>query len=395
MKENNELFAMEQLDTVLSQLLNTLEKGRNDIFDISEACYKECNRLEVERKELNEETSRVIAQVEKTEVLERRARLRLTDVSRNFLTYSEEDIKEAYDNARLIQLALLDLRQKEMYLRRQRDDLDRQIKQMKSIAMRADNFLQSTAVALKLLEGNIEKISESIEENTRKQQVGMWIIESQEAERRKIGRELHDGPAQNLVSMLIRLDFIERLGYEDETRINEEINSVKDIARETLADVRSIMFDLKPPLIQEDSFTSTLREYFNEYETRYNFHIDFVVMGDDKKFDFSLETALFRLVQEAITNVKKHAGVNRATVKVENKNRNLTMVIKDGGKGFDLEAARANRESYGIIGMKERVDIFGGKIDIISAPGSGTQVIIKIPWEEEASNGHNKGSNSR
>ncbi len=394
MSDKQEPMQLEQLDQVLGQLLGVLEKGRNDIFDISEDCGKESNRLEVEREEVNLETAQLIAEVEKTETMERYARARLSDVSRNFLSYSEVDIKDAYEKARVIQLALLDLRQKEKYLRRRRDELDRQIKQFKAIAIKADQFLQSTGIALKILQGNVERISESIEESCRKQQIGIWIIESQEAERRKIGRELHDGPAQNLVSMLIRLDLIERLGYDDDRMVNEEINNVREMARESLGDIRSIMFDLKPPLIHDDSFVSTLRDYFNEYEARYNFNIDFVLFGDDKKFDFALETALFRLIQEAITNIKKHSGVNKALVKIENKNKSLTLVIKDEGRGFDLQAVQANKESYGIIGMKERVDIFGGEMDINTQPGSGTQVIIKIPWEEGAKNEQDQGSNS-
>ncbi|MDD2510707.1 MAG: sensor histidine kinase [Syntrophomonas sp.] len=385
--EEKQLFQMEQLEDILGQLVGTLEKGRNDIFDIAEKCYRECNRLEIEREEVNIETSRTIAEVEKYEKLERYARLRLAEVSRNFLSFSESDIKDAYDKARVLQLTLLDLRQKEMYLRRRRDQLDLDIKQFKAIALKADGFLGSTGVALKILQGNVERIGESIEEFQRQQQIGMWIIESQEAERRKIARELHDGPAQNLVSILIRLDLIARLGYEEKEKISDEVSSIKDMARESLADVRSIMFDLKPLLVHGDSFCQTLREFFSEYEARYNFTTDLVIMGEDRNYDFSMETALFRLIQEAITNVKKHAGVNHAMVKIENMDKFLRLVIKDEGRGFSVEGVRANKESYGIIGMKERVEIFGGEIDIISSPGSGTQVIVKIPWEEEENNG--------
>ncbi|ABI67537.1 sensor histidine kinase [Syntrophomonas wolfei] len=385
--EEKQPIQLGHLENILGQLVGTLEKGRNDIYDIAEKCYQECNRLELEREEVNREASRTIVEVEKYEKLERYARLRLAEVSRNFLSFSENDIKDAYDKARILQLTLLDLRQKEMYLRRRRDQLDLDIKQFKAIALKADGFLSSTGVALKILQGNVERIGESIEEFQRQQQLGMWIIESQEAERRKIARELHDGPAQNLVSMLIRLDLIAQLGYEEKERISDEINNIKDMARESLADIRSIMFDLKPLLVHEHSFCQTLREFFSEYEAHYNFTTDLIVLGDDRDYDFSMEIALFRLIQEAITNVKKHAGVNHAMVKIENTDKCLRLVIKDEGRGFSVEGARANKESYGIIGMKERVEIFGGEIEIISSPGSGTQVIVRIPWEEEGNNG--------
>ena len=183
--EEKQPIQLGHLENILGQLVGTLEKGRNDIYDIAEKCYQECNRLELEREEVNREASRTIVEVEKYEKLERYARLRLAEVSRNFLSFSENDIKDAYDKARILQLTLLDLRQKEMYLRRRRDQLDLDIKQFKAIALKADGFLSSTGVALKILQGNVERIGESIEEFQRQQQLGMWIIESQEAERRK------------------------------------------------------------------------------------------------------------------------------------------------------------------------------------------------------------------
>lgn len=386
-KGEKQPFQLGQLEDILRQLVTTLEEGRNDIFDVAEKCYQECNRLEVEREEANREITDTIAEVEKLEKLERYARLRLTEISRNFLSFSESDIKEAYEKARLLQLDLLDFRQKEMYLRRLRDQLDLDIKNFKAIALKADGFLSSTGMALKILQGNVERIGGSIEEFQRQQQLGMWIIESQEAERRKIARELHDGPAQNLVSMLIRLDLISRLGYEEKSKIDDEIGSLKDMARESLTDIRAIMFDLKPLLVHEHSFSQTLKEFFVEYETRYDFTTDLIILGEEREYGFSMERALFRLIQEAINNVKKHAGVKQAMVKIENTDKHLLLVIKDEGQGFNVEGVTASRESYGIIGMKERVEIFGGEIEIISASGSGTQVIIRIPLEEEEGNG--------
>ena len=209
-----------------------------------------------------------------------------------------------------------------------------------------------------------------------------WIIESQEAERRKIARELHDGPAQSMAGILIRLDLIKRLGNQDFKGIYEEIDNVSSMGRETLADVRRIMFDLKPSLLHENNFSNTLKEYFNDYEAKYNFTIDFLQIGQDKQYNLSLETALFRMVQEAVTNIRKHSGIKRAVVKFEDNGANLTLVVKDEGIGFEPNNT-GDKESYGILGMKERVNLFGGKLDIISAPGAGTQVIIQVPLEGE------------
>ncbi len=374
---------LERLDKVLTQVVDVLEKGRGEIFDIAEECRNQCVAMEVELEELKQETGKVIAEVEKYKKLLQSARLRLVEVSRNFHSYSEDNIREAYEKAREIQVALIDLKQKEFYLRRRRDELAVQIKRLRQISVKADKILNDTGIALKILRGSAEKISDVLEETHRSRQMEMWIVESQEAERRKIARELHDGPAQSMASMLIRLDLIEHLRMKDPDCIAEEIENIKEMGKETLADIRRIMFDLKPTLLHEENLSSALKEFFDDYKVKYNFNIDFVFFGKERKYDFSLETALFRLVQEAINNVRKHAGVRRAMVKMEDNDKYLTLIIKDDGKGFDIESVSANKESFGIMGMKERVELFGGELDIISSPGSGTQVIIRVPLQGE------------
>jgi len=375
-----------QLDKILSQVMETLEHGRDDIFDIAEECNDIYISLQLDLEEVEMQTRQVIMEVDQYEKLERYARLRLMDVSRDFLSYSQEHIQEAYEKARELQIKLIDLRQQEVYLRRRRDELNRQIKKFKEIGLKANNFLQTTGMALKILRGNVERINDTIEESYRQQQMVTWIIESQEAERRKIARELHDGPAQSMASMLIRLDLMKRLWNLDVKGIYTEIDNVKDMGKETLADLRRIMFDLKPSLLHQNSFSTTLVDYFNDYEAKYNFTIEFLQMGQERQYELSLEIALFRLVQEAITNIRKHAGVKSAMVKLEDNGKVLTLVIRDEGSGFDLNTCK-NKESYGILGMKERVSLFRGKLDIISTPGAGTQVIIMVPLEGEAENG--------
>ena len=385
---------MERLDRILLNVVDTLEKGQNDIFDIAEECHHQAAAMEAQLKELNDAITKGIAEVGRLEQQERYARLRLMEVSRNFRSNSEETIKEVYEKAREMQVKLANVRQEEAGLRHRRDEMGRQQKKIHEIAVRADGFLGSTNFALKVLKGNVERISDTMEESARRQQMEMWIIESQEAERRKIARDLHDGPAQSLAGILIRLDLIKQLRQGDNTNAMSELDSIQDMGRETLSDIRRIMFDLKPSLFHEENFSTTLLEYFNDFEDKYNFNIEFMPIGSIGKYELSLEIALFRLVQEAITNVRKHAGVKRAMVKIEDTGACLTIVIKDEGCGFDLDAVRSEKERYGIIGMKERVGLFGGELDLISSPGSGTQVIVKVPLEGEAGIGKNQGTNS-
>lgn len=387
------LKELQQLDQVFSQIIGTLEKSRANIFEINHACENQCLHLETEMRELNHKITKIIQEEEKCRKQERLARLHLMEVSKHFNIATEEDIKRAYHNAQALQMKLQEIRQQESYLKLRRIEIENQIRQYRDINRKAENLLHSTLLALKLVQGSTDKLSNTIEKVSRKNQLELWIVETQEAERRKIARELHDGPAQNLASILIRLDLIMRMLPEERDDIYQELENIRAIGAESLTDVRSIMYDLKPYLMDEQGLHNTLQEYFNEYETKYDFSIDYRVFGQRRQYDLALEVGLFRLVQEAITNVRKHARVNKALVKLEDSGAVLTLVIKDEGCGFDLEEVE-QRESYGLLGMKERVRLFGGELQILSQPREGTQIIIKVPLEREADDGQNKGHNS-
>ena len=372
---------LQQLDRVFAQVIEALEKSRENIFEINQDCENHCLRLETEIQGINKQIQQVIETVDKLQILERQARIRLMEVSRRFDTMTETDIKKAYENAQAMQIKLQEAQQEEQYLQLRRQELENQIRQYRRINKKADSLLHNALLALKLMQGSSDKLSDTIEKVNRKNQLELWIVEMQEAERRKIARELHDGPAQSLASMLIRLDLVMHMLPEKDHEIRHEIQNIKAIGSESITDVRSIMYDLKPYLMHEQGLHATLKDYFNEYEAKYSFFIDYVTFGQQRQYDLALEVGLLRMVQEAITNVRKHAGVNKALVKFEDNGSHLTLVIKDEGKGFDFGEIRQKRESYGIVGMQERVKIFGGELEIFSRPGAGAQIIIKVPLE--------------
>jgi two-component system sensor histidine kinase DegS len=386
---------LQQLDRVFAQVIEALEKSRENIFEINQDCENHCLRLETEIQGINKQIQQVIETVDKLQILERQARIRLMEVSRRFDTMTETDIKKAYENAQAMQIKLQEAQQEEQYLQLRRQELENQIRQYRRINKKADSLLHNALLALKLMQGSSDKLSDTIEKVNRKNQLELWIVEMQEAERRKIARELHDGPAQSLASMLIRLDLVMHMLPEKDHEIRHEIQNIKAIGSESITDVRSIMYDLKPYLMHEQGLHATLKDYFNEYEAKYSFFIDYVTFGQQRQYDLALEVGLLRMVQEAITNVRKHAGVNKALVKLEDNGSHLTLVIKDEGKGFDFGEIRQKRESYGIVGMQERVKIFGGELEIFSRPGEGAQIIIKVPLEGEADHGQSKGDHSR
>ncbi len=373
------------LDRLLLQIINTLERGRDDIYSIAQESDEKVQRLESELHNVILESNRVVAQRQEQEEKERLAQLHLMNISPNSGAHSEKDLSKANETIQEIQLRLMDLRQAEIQLHQLGVQLSQQLEEIRAIKQKADTFMNSTGMALKSLHSNLETISYTQGEQINTKQLALWILQSQETERRKIARELHDGPAQMMASILMRLDFIKQ-NFIDISDTNGQLDDIQKMSRDSLDEIRRIMFDLKPAPIHEAEFYYTMRDYFREFQAKYNFEIDFSMLGEKKKYDLALESALFRLLQEAITNIRKHAGIKKALITMDDNGKTLTVVIKDEGRGFNTELL-PGRDSYGIPGMKERVQLLDGDMVINSHPGQGTQIIIRVPLKGEAENG--------
>ena len=285
----------------------------------------------------------------------------------DFDAYTEEDIEEAYKKAREAQIKLFTLREKERQLRQRRDDLERHLQRVESIARRAERLVERINVVFKMLAGNVDTITGQLEESYKKQQLGVWLIHAQEEERRRVSRELHDGPAQNLANIVMRLELMERLWDRDQKRVKKELANLKDTVRQNLADIRCIIFDLRPMALDDLGLVPALKRYLADYSDKYEMDIDFLFYGEERRLDLAREVAVFRMIQEAITNVRKHAGTDRAQVKLEMAPENMVVIVRDNGQGFDVDKVREQRrESFGLLGMQERVGLFGGEFKVKS-----------------------------
>jgi two-component system sensor histidine kinase DegS len=216
-----------------------------------------------------------------------------------------------------------------------------------------------------------------------KQEFGLKIIQAQEEERKKLSREIHDGPAQMLANVMMRSDLIERVQRESgpEEAI-KEIRNLKGMVRNALYEVRRIIYDLRPMALDDLGLIPTLKKYLQTTED-YNkgIQIEFFNLGQVIRLPAQMEVALFRLVQEAVQNALKHAEAKQIQVKMSIGKEMVTAVVKDDGKGFDMSIQKEG--SFGLMGMRERVDLLEGAFSINSAPDAGTLVLIQIPFHHE------------
>ncbi len=369
------------LEEIVQDVVDTVERAREDIYFLADQARREYTRLAGELMELKQEVDEVIRMVEECEKEEKKSRRRLMEVSRDFDKYTEEDIKEAYDNARNMQVQLSILRERERNLNHRRDMLERNLRHIEQLAQRAESMVERVNVVVKMLKGNAEIISDQIGDALKKQQIGIWIVQAQEEERRKIARELHDGPAQSLANIVMRLSLIERLWEQDQEWVRREISALTSMVRDNITEVRRVIFDLRPMALDDLGLVPAMRRYLADYRDKHGLDVHFLFFGEERRLPLPIEVALFRLTQEALSNVRKHAEVDEALVKLEITPQMATIVIKDDGRGFDVARA-IEKGRYGLLGMRERVELFNGELNIKSRLGHGTQVIISIPVGE-------------
>ncbi|ASV68250.1 sensor histidine kinase [Cytobacillus sp. FSL W7-1323] len=373
-------FDTKSLDLILEKMIETVGTSKNEIFRIGEQCRKDYETLTEELKDVKVMVIKVIDEGDRLESQTRFARKRLSEVSMHFKDYTEAQVRDAYEKAHQLQMDLSMNRQMEKQLRDRRDDIERRLVGVSDTIERAEHLISQITVVMNYLMSDIKQMGEMLEDAKMKQEFGLQIIEAQEEERKRLSREIHDGPAQMMANVMMRSDLIERVYKERGTdEAMEEIRNLKKMVRSALYEVRRIIYDLRPMALDDLGLVPTLKKYLQTIEEYHNStKITFMNVGKEVRLPSQYEVALFRLIQEAVQNAMKHADAEEIIVKTEINNERIAVVIRDNGKGFDINKKKA--QSFGIIGMRERVELLEGQLSIDSNIGKGTIIIIQVPY---------------
>jgi len=221
----------------------------------------------------------------------------------------------------------------------------------------------------------------------RLQTLSSAIVNIQEEERRRIARELHDETGRTLTSIKGDLETIEkevvRLGGASSDQIVERLTGIKTQVAKTVAELQRLSYELRPAILDEQGLVSTLRWHVEDFSKRTGIVVHLQANDHQKRFPPKIETLFYRIVQEALTNVAKHAQAESVVINLERKDLLTSLYITDDGKGFDVKRYFSStpglRRGLGILGMKERVELSGGTFFIDSEPGEGTRISIRVP----------------
>jgi len=374
---------VDAIDRVIKNAIEVMESSKYQIFEICENVRAERDSLYKELQQVMEEASEAIKQVDRLELEYRRTRIRLTEVSRDFHKFREEDIRVAYEAATQLQLQLTVFREKENHLKLRRNDLQKRIKNVDKQVERAETLVSQMNVVHEYLSGDLNQVTRILESAKNRQLLGLKIILAQEDERKRIAREIHDGVAQTMANVVLRTEIAERMLVKNEFEmVKEELIDLKGQVRGGLEEIRKIIFNLRPMALDDLGLVPTLRKFTQDFEEKSKIRTQLDLHGREVRLPSGMEVAIYRLVQEAFSNSFKHAEASFIRLEVQYQESNVSIRVQDNGKGFNtdnMEAVFAKGVHFGLLGMKERLELLEGKMEIESTKGVGTNIVMEIP----------------
>lgn len=258
---------------------------------------------------------------------------------------------------------------------------------IKAVKMGAQDYLVKDKVESDLLIRSIRyaierKRAEEEHQKLLEQRIrSLAIIEAQENERRRISRELHDGLGQLLSAAKLKFGMLEVGNSNDTDKSNELIKDIDSIIGKAIVEARRIAHDLRPTTLDDFGLVPALRILCQEFSKLTGIKVKFQVSQLLERIEPKVEIAIYRIIQESFNNISKYAEATEVTLDVYRKDRFVYVRVKDNGKGFnpgDTMRSKKMGRGFGLLNMKERAELVGGKIEIISSPGKGTELLLEI-----------------
>jgi two-component system sensor histidine kinase DegS len=204
------------------------------------------------------------------------------------------------------------------------------------------------------------------------------IVNAQEAERQRLSRQMHDGPAQALSNFVLQTEIAMRLLDADPAQAKAELGSLKAAAMGTFQKVRNFIFELRPMMLDDLGLVPTLRKYVDAFKEQTGLDVSLTVTGTERRLEPYLEVMLFRAIQELLGNAARHSQANMIKLQADLGNEVVRISVDDNGKGFDVDRLK-DSSSLGLELIRERTDMLGGGFEIDSMPGKGARISFFVP----------------
>jgi two-component system sensor histidine kinase DegS len=260
-------------------------------------------------------------------------------------------------------------------------ETQRDYRRLKQLQLVVQHIESSAAY---LLGSGIDPSSSAEDESV---EVAQRVLGSLEAERERLYRDVHDGPAQVLANAIFEVEYLERIAERAPAEVRQtlrtELSNLKGQFRGSLDSVRAMIYDLRPPELTELGLAEAMRNYASEWELRCGIKVASQLDLKDTGLSPMDELAVYRVMQEALQNVHKHAHASAVGIAWSRANDSWVLHVTDDGMGFDLVKAARHKKSVGLLSMRERAELIGGSLQIQSTPGKGTAVTLLLPTEKK------------
>ena len=366
--------------------VEAMENSKGQIFEIYENTKNDVESARVMLKEQKEETAKLQDEVDVLVHCEQQEKQRLVKVSSNFANYSEDKIRASYEAVKDVQVRLALVKEKEFQSRRQRDRLEIRLRGMEQTLLMAERLATKLGTVVGYLTSHISNVVAQMDIVSKNKFLGVQIIKAQEDERLRVSRAIHDGPAQQLATLLHHASICARPVHTRPEEAKAGLQELRRQIRTCLADVRQIIFDMRPMSLDDLGLVPALRQLVSKLEERKVLKTDFQVNGKERALEKHVEVTLFRIIQEGLNNIHRHAGVSEGRLRLLFSPNDLSILISDEGRGFDMEETEEMRKSgtgnghFGILGMEERAKLIGASLNVISNPGEGTKIHVKFSY---------------
>jgi two-component system sensor histidine kinase DegS len=324
------------------------------------------DRLDQSRKELKEIALLLEqSQLEVNKLTQRNATAtgQLQRIHMQFESLPREEIRAAYDLA-------LDAQQRLFVMRGQVEKLQSDYNHLKRFV----DLMDKVAVYI----SNEEPSPRRPRSATATVELLEMLIQAQEAERQRLSRQMHDGPAQALSNLILETEIAMRLFDIDKAKAYEELNILKNSATEAFQQVRDFIFELRPMMLDDLGLVPTIKKYTSAIKEQTGIDLKLDITGSDHRLESYLEVMVFRAIQELLSNAISHSQANQVDLQIHIDDEVVRVSVSDDGIGFDPEAMEVNT-GMGLKVIKERVEMVGGTFTINSQVGSGTQVSFQVP----------------
>ncbi len=204
------------------------------------------------------------------------------------------------------------------------------------------------------------------------------IVNAQEAERQRLSRQMHDGPAQAMSNFILQTEIAMRLLDVDPAQAKEELSSLKNSAMGTFQKVRNFIFELRPMMLDDLGLIPTIRKYVDAFKEQTGLEVNLNVTGTERRLEPYLEIMIFRAIQELLGNAARHSQAATLKLHIDMGNEQVRVSVDDNGKGFDPEVVRAG-SSLGLKLIQDRTEMLGGSFEMDSSVGKGARIVFSVP----------------